>query len=60
MSTVTKVVYQAGNFESVLSTPREASTIFESLKSRFPELSNGEYTVQDGTMTVTLRSGSKA
>lgn len=60
MSQVTRVVYTAGGIDRTLNTPTDPSTAFQALKGRFPELANGEYTISGTTMTVTLRSGSKA
>lgn len=60
MAQVTKVVYHAGGLDRTLPSAAEDAQIWDLLKGQFPELANGTYSVANGVMTVTLRTGSKA
>ena len=60
MAQVTKVVYHAGGLDRTLPSAAEEARIWELMKDQFPELANGTYSVANGVMTVTLRTGSKA
>ena len=60
MAQVTKVVYHAGGLDRTLPSPAEDAQIWDLLKGQFPELANGTYSVANGVMTASLRTGSKA
>ena len=60
MSQVSQVIYRGGDFNRTLNSPSTATEVWALMTQRFPELSNGTYEVDNGVMTISLSTGSKA